>query len=141
MIFLASASDVANHLNVDLSAEMQMLSLEAKTHARRAVNVMRNKALDVLGHDGHGRKYGRHTASAPGEPPAPDMGNLRRKWRQYVLAQTNSKGAEITCRLKSEVAYATRLEKGSTRVKPRPFTDRIIEESLPEINALYDNLR
>lgn len=140
MISLASASDVANYLNVELSAETQMLTLEARTHARRAVNVMRNKALDVLGQDGHGRKYGRHTASAPGEPPAPDTGNLRRRWRQYVLAQTNSRGSEITCRLKSDVEYATRLEKGSGRVKPRPFTDRIIEEALPEINALYDSL-
>lgn len=140
MILLASANDVADYLNIELAAETQMLTLEAQAYARRAVNVMRNKTLDVLGHDGHGRKYGQHTASAPGEPPAPDTGNLRRRWRQYVLSQTNSKGAEITCRLKSDVKYAAKLEKGSTRIKPRPFTDKIIEEALPEINALYDRL-
>lgn len=138
---MASAKEVADALEIDMDNEVRMLTLEAQSKARRAVNVMRNSALDVLGQDGHGRRYGRHTASTPGEPPAPDTGNLRRNWRQYVLAQTHSKGANITCRLKSDVPYAPLLEKGTSRMKPRPFKERIIDKSMPEINTIYDGLR
>lgn len=84
---LASAGEVAADLEVAVNDEVKLLNRQAQSRARRAVNIMRNSAFDVLGQDGHGRRYGKHTASAPGEAPAPDTGNLRRNWRQYVLAK------------------------------------------------------
>lgn len=137
---LASAGEVAADLEVAVNDEVKLLNRQAQSRARRAVNIMRNSAFDVLGQDGHGRRYGKHTASAPGEAPAPDTGNLRRNWRQYVLAKTVLDGVEITCRLKSDEPYAPLLEEGASRMRPRPFRQRIIDKSMPDIDAIYGKM-
>lgn len=137
---MSSASDEASRLEIEVNAEVRLLTTRAQSNARRAVNIMRNNALEVLGHDGHGRKYGRHTASAPGQPPAPDKGNLRRNWRQYVLARGAVSGMTITCRLKSDTKYAEYLEHGTSRMAARPFKDKIVEASMPEIDRIFDDL-
>lgn len=137
---LASAGEVAADLEVAVNDEVKLLNRQAQSRARRAVNIMRNSAFDVLGKDGHGRRYGKHTASAPGEAPAPDTGNLRRNWRQYVLAKTVLDGVEITCRLKSDEPYAPLLEEGTSHMRPRPFRQRIIDKSMPDIDAIYGKM-
>lgn len=137
---LASAGEVAADLEVAVNDEVKLLNRQAQSRARRAVNIMRNSAFDVLGQDGHGRRYGKHTASAPGEAPAPDTGSLRRNWRQYVLAKTVLDGVEITCRLKSDEPYAPLLEKGTSHMRPRPFRQRIIDKSMPDIDAIYGKM-
>lgn len=140
---LASPRDEAYRLEVEIADMVKELNHEAQSRAVRAVNVMRNSALDVLAQDGHGRKYKRgakgwHTASAPGETPAPDTGNLRRNWRQYVLGRPWAKGVQITCRLKSDMPYASLLEEGTGRIAPRPFRQKIIDASMLEIETIYD---
>lgn len=137
---LASAGEAAADLEVAVNDEVKLLSRQAQSRARRAVNIMRNSAFDILGQDGHGRRYGKHTASAPGEAPAPDTGNLRRNWRQYVFAKSQLHGMEITCRIKSDEPYAPLLEEGTTRMKPRPFRQRIIDKSMPDIDDIYGKL-
>lgn len=113
---------------------------EARSRATRAVNILQNKAFEVLGKDGHGRQYGRHRASAPGEPPAPDSGNLRRNWRKEVLAEQHLNGIRITCRIKSDMPYSEYLEKGHGRTAPRPYKERIRQSAKPGIDALYSGL-
>ena len=60
-----------------------------------------------------GKKYGRHTASAPGESPANDLGNLARNIR--VLRDNG------VVWVMSGAKYSAALEFGTETIKPRPF--------------------
>lgn len=141
---MSSPKEVADALAVEIVDEVKALNQKARSWARRAVNIMRNHELEVLGKDGSGRVYKRgnvrHTASAPGQPPAPDTGNLRRNWRQYVLTEPHLNGVKITCRLKSDTRYAEYLEHGTRHMAARPYEEKVKDESMPEIDALYDGL-
>ena len=130
----------AEYIRVEVQQIVGEINHEARSRATRAVNILQNKAFEVLGKDGHGRRYGRHTASAPGESPAPDSGNLRRNWRKTVLAERHLHGIRITCRIKSDMPYSEYLDKGTRRMAPRPYKERIRESARPEIDALYSNL-
>ena len=130
----------AAYLEVEIRQIVGEINHEARSRATRAVNVLQNKAFEVLGQDGHGRMYGNHRASAPGEPPAPKSGNLRRNWRKMVLAEANLNGVQITCRIKSDMPYSEYLERGHGRTAPRPYKERIRSSAQPEIDAIYSGL-
>ena len=130
----------AAHIQTEVDEIVSQLNHEARSRATRAVNVLQNKAFEVLGKDGHGRQYGPHRASAPGKPPAPDSGNLRRNWRKQILGEENSKGVRITCRIKSDMPYAEYLEKGHGRTAARPYKERVRSSARPEIDMIYSNL-
>lgn len=81
-------------------------------------------AKDLMSGPRHGRIYGTHQASAPGEPPAVDTGNLK-----------NSIGVELVAKAKAIVfaaaEYASSLEFGTRRIAPRPFMRPAVEKILP----------
>ena len=132
----------AKYLRVEVNAIVQEMNQNAQSRARRGVNLLRNAALEVLGQDGSGRRYGRHIASAPGQPPAPDKGNLRRNWRQAVIGYPNGKGLGITIKMQitSDVKYAMFLEKGTRKMAARPFKERIKTKARPPIEALFASI-
>lgn len=76
---------------------------------------------DVLNREGTGKQYGKHTASAPGEPPARDLGNL--------VANTNADtdlredGTDLVGSVVANSAYALPLHEGTERIAARPFMD------------------
>ena len=128
----------AADLEVAVKEIVQGINAAAISRADRGLNIMRNAALIVLGQDGSGRTYRNgHVASAPGQPPAPDKGNLRRNWqrRRYITGKVR-----ITLEIKSRMFYAGFLEHGTRRMAARPYHDRIKQKALPEIQALYSNL-
>ena len=127
----------ATDLEVAVRKIVQDINAAAISRADRSLNIMRNAALEVLGQDGSGRRYGKHVASAPGQPPAPDKGNLRRNWQQRKYISGN---VRIVLELKSRTFYAGFLEHGTKKMSARPFHDRIKQKALPEIKALYSNL-
>ena len=166
-----TAEERARYLKVEVDEEVKKLSAQVQSRARRAVNILRNSALEVLSGERHGRVYkllGTHgkranattkalrgayghklkggqlyQASAPGEPPAVRKGNLRRNWRKYVLgggSTASGVGMRIICRIKSDMPYSDLLDEGRERIKPRPYKDKVREMSMPQIDALYDNL-
>jgi HK97 gp10 family phage protein len=64
-----------------------------------------------------GRTYGKHTASAPGEPPASDTGNLV---SSITVEEINDGQVNVICR----APYAAVLELGTddgTTIEERPF--------------------
>lgn len=123
----------------DMVAEINQAAL---SRATRGLNIMRNTTLEVLGHDGSGRRYGRHVASSPGSPPAPDTGNLRRNWQGQVVAGASGvgNGVRIVMRLKSKVPYQIFLEKGTRKMAPRPHVKRIEDKARPQVAALFANI-
>lgn len=143
---MSSVDRVVRDLEIEVNDEVQRINTQARSRAFRAVNTMQNATYDVLGKDGTGRTYKRgekgvHTASVPGEAPAPDTGNLRRNWRKFVFSQSTGKGVRIVCRIKSDMPYASALESGTARMKARPFRQRIIDQAKPEIVHIFEEVR
>lgn len=102
-----------------------------------ASHILKNSSMEVLGHEGGGKVYrkpagGRYTASAPGSPPARRTGALMGSWRPVVVGEYNPA-------LEGGTPYAGYMEYGTPggMIAPRPFVDKIVEMSEPEINAIY----
>lgn len=68
------------------------------------------------------RSLGFHKASAPGDPPAVDTGNLRRSWQVgFGGARPTTVGTKRVIRAGSSVKYARRLEYGGGAIAARPY--------------------
>ena len=132
-----SGAEEGKYLEVKLNRVMAEVNRHALRRAHLSVEELDNAAQDVLGQDGSGRVYGKHRASAPGEAPAPNSGNLRTKWRKYIIGAPTTKGMRVTIRIKSDMPYAGILEKGSANMAPRPYKQRIIDAATPEIQKIY----
>lgn len=133
-------AEMARYVNVEVDRIVQTLNVKAQSRARTAVNELRNSAITTLSKDGTGRRYGKHIASSPGQTPAPDTGNLRMRWCQFIFAEPNLNGVKIIVRIKSDVGYSQFLEKGTRKMAARPFKQKIKNDAMPKISALYASL-
>lgn len=124
----------------------QVTNINRKVVSRgvRAVNAIRNAELEVLKGQRSGKVYRKpyskatYTASAPGEPPARRTGNLRMHWNGQVKSENSSSGGvAIIAELESQESYAGCLENGTSKMADRPFSDKIKEEAMPEIQRIY----
>ena len=74
---------------------------------------------------GKGRVYVRynpyrvHIASAPGDPPATDLGRLTNSYKVLSIRQNKTTGI-VEIEVGSHLKYATYLEFGTRRMAPRP---------------------
>ena len=134
-------AEAARQLVIEVRGIVFEINQKALSRGIRGLNIMRNVALEVLGHDGSGRQYKRHVASAPGQPPAPDTGNLRRNWHQQLLTGGSvGNGVRIIMRMKSKMFYQKFLEFGTRKMAPRPHVERIKTKARPQVAALFSNL-
>jgi HK97 gp10 family phage protein len=82
-----------------------------------ANNVAKEMKKSILTGSKSGRQYfikgRRHQSSAPGQPPANSTGQLVRS----IKVKTTNNGQEVTI----DAEYATFLEYGTSRMRPRPF--------------------
>lgn len=88
----------------------------AKELKRRGIRVQR-EAVKSLHQSGTGRQYGRHRASAPGQPPATDTGRLAASIREELRRDAQGLVEVIG----TNVSYAAYLERGTRNIAPRPF--------------------
>jgi HK97 gp10 family phage protein len=81
-----------------------------------------------------GRQYSRgrkvHTASAPGQPPASDTGRLV----QSIRVQPDRMNLRVVIQIGA--AYARLLERGTKRMRPRPF----VQVAADNIRARADGI-
>ena len=77
----------------------------------------------------HGRRYGYHVASAPGEAPAIDTGELAASVRELGSAASP---LEVWVEYGSDVPQAAFTELGTSRMAPRPWLRRISNEKRGE---------
>lgn len=76
-----------------------------------------------------GRMYGTHRASAPGESPAVDSGNLKG-------SITTIMASSLEAKIATPVGYAKYLEDGTSRMAARPLWERTATESLPTLEKM-----
>lgn len=88
---------------------------------------------------GHGRTYkvsksgALHQASAPGEPPAPDIGNLKNS-----IEATQQR--RLLWWVHDGVEYGLYLELGTSRMAPRPFMVPAVEKIRPQFYKRWAEL-
>jgi HK97 gp10 family phage protein len=108
---------------------LQAVQQAASRGVLKACHLLRNEALDlILREPKTGRQYGRHTASAPGEAPASDTGRLVQSIR------VEHKGLQGSVIVGAD--YGLFLERGTSRMSPRPFMTRAAKNSIKKIEAI-----
>lgn len=100
----------------------------------RGVETIREEATSLMQNSPRsGRIYRRrgvtHKASGPGEPPAPDTGNLIRNIETSVDAQ------KLTGNVNFGTNYSRHLEYGTVNMAPRPFARPAVEHKKAAIQA------
>ena len=124
----------------------------------RTITALRSAELRVLYGQRNGRRYlvpdtGRtdkktgkrirgsgkyYTASAPGEPPARRTGNLRLRWSGDLKTEhTGQNEIKLTAILESDTKYAGFLENGTSKMLPRPFVQKILNEAEPDVEKIF----
>lgn len=152
-----NAGNAGSAIKLKVSEITADINHQTKSRGVRAVNAIRNAELEVLKGQRSGRKYRKpytgsktreerkktgykprmYTASAPGEPPARRSGNLRMHWNGSVKTRNTSGGMEVIAVLESGEKYAAALEKGTSKMAPRPFVEKVREKAMPEIRKIY----
>lgn len=92
------------------------------------------------GKDGKVHPWGHrppHQASAPGEAPAFDTGDLLRSIK--ILGERQE--TQITVTITANINYAIYLEKGTSKMLPRPFMEPTVTREMPAIETIiYDGI-
>ena len=100
------------------------------TGLQRGVEAVEAEATSlVLSTPKSGRWYGKHQASAPGEPFASDKGTL------LASATKSVDPAALTANLNYSGDHAAAMEYGTSRVAPRPYARPAIVNKRDEIIA------
>jgi HK97 gp10 family phage protein len=97
---------------------MQKLRTVARAGAEDCAKLIVKEMRRLIIEEGKtGRIYGSHQASAPGEPPANQSGELAKSISYKVVNGAN--GPEIT--ISVDAKYGGMLELGTRFMEPRPF--------------------
>lgn len=139
------ASSAGSAIRATVKEQVTNINRKVVSRGVRAVNAIRNAELEVLKGQRSGRVYRKpytkkatYTASAPGEPPARRTGNLRMHWNGQVKSENSSGGGvTVVAELESQEPYAGILENGTSKMAARPFTEKIKEKAMPEIQRIY----
>jgi len=103
-----------------------------------AAQEVRNEVLETLSGNRTGRTYKvpgtqvTYTASAPGEPPAVQTGQLRNS----VTAVVETEGKSVKGIVGTELMKGLWLEKGTRNMAPRPWLERSFESSLDRVKEI-----
>ena len=127
---------ISINLSTIASQAVAQIEAELPTRAMQAAHILKNSSMEVLGHEGGGRTYrkpsgGSYSASSPGQPPARRTGALMGSWRPMVFGAYNPG-------LEGGTPYAGYLQYGTSKMAARPFIEKILEMSEPEISAIYN---
>ena len=112
----------------------------AAKKAFAAANTIKNNWVRKLSGAGTGREYTipgtntTYTASAPGNPPAVQFGDLLQSPQLQVFEEGGNYGYSVGSHLK----YAPMLEAGTYKMKPRPSLKPAQKESMDEIKRIME---
>lgn len=134
------ALDAHNDAEVrQLQAKFKALSDNAKKKAMPRMNLavanIHSKIVQsIQGGSRSGREYKRgsitHQASAGGEPPKSDTGNLAGK---IFFGKATLEGNTFTGEIVARAKYAKMLEEGTRHIEPRPYMHPAFMDSKDDI--------
>lgn len=137
---------VTGPLDAELREIAEKIQHQMESRSVRASYELYNSSQLVLRGQRHGRVYRvpgtkrYYTASAPGEPPAVRTGAFRMSWQpksQRVFGVYFSR-IESDYRVgNGRYNLGDLLEDGTSRMAPRPYSDKIVQRAEKEINAIY----
>lgn len=115
-------------------------SKELTIAMNRAVSIVEAHVLKSLKQKGTGRVYPRkrqppHQASAAGQPPATDTGNLGNNISTNVKKRATD-GA-VVGQIIAATDYAAHLEFGTTQMAKRPFMSPALRQNRKRINSVF----
>lgn len=121
-------------VSFDSAAILEAARRAAMRAIVRGTESVRNEAISlILNAPKTGRVYQRrgveHQASAPGEPPASDIGRLVNSIR------TSYDVGELVGTVIASTAYAPHLEYGTQKIEPRPFMRPALASRRADIEA------
>jgi len=111
----------------------------AKERMGVAVNEVRNEVLLTLSGSRSGRIYKvpgtqrTYTASAPGQPPAQRLGELR----QSISTEVEGQGKKVIGSVGSNKKYAPMLEFGTKNMAARPWLRPTFEKKRKDIEEIF----
>ena len=118
-----SPGAAAGYLQIAVKHEVMRTKTKVKTRMPRAANQLRNAELRVLRGP---------SPSAPGGTPGVRTGNLRRNWTMFSSSEIFG--------IESGMGYAGYLEHGTRKMAARPFVDKIQQEAMPKIRAIFEEI-
>lgn len=136
-------SSLSSRVEIAVQAAVKEIRAQLPGRAYRASNELRTAELRVL----RGRRSGRvyrvpatrrsYRASAPGEVPAQRTGTFRLSW--HTAPSQDGTRARIESGMSAGGhVLGELLEKGTSRMAPRPYQDKIIEKALPAVKRIYE---
>ena len=105
----------------------------------RATQIVQKEAVDKISSGGRSgrqdlKKSGKiHTASAPGEYPKTDDGELIRS----IFTNIETKGSVVVGQIICDAAHGAPLEFGTMHMDPRPFMQPSLDSKSGEIFQIY----
>lgn len=146
-------SEAKVSVRIDYAGAERLSAASVNAGVRAALNEADRILVDLLSQPGQGETYdtyfftdsngtvrpGRkrkqaHRASAPGDPPAVDTGDLRRNRSQEVYSLGGSSAMGV---LSLNMEYAEALELGTEKIAPRPSIGRIPLENGAELKEAF----
>lgn len=122
-------------VTINLSALESIATAKAVKGIQRAAQQGEARVKVILSQPGSGRIYGKHRASAPGEPPAPDTGQLRAATQADT--QVREFGSDLVGRIVANKESAHALEVGTERIAPRPFFGPLATDHADELRQAF----
>jgi Bacteriophage protein of unknown function (DUF646). len=117
---------------------IRRIDTESARRAERASGELLTSLNTVLSGSRSGRVYKNHTASAPGEAPANQGGILRASFapRPKWNGMNGEAGVSSALPYANYLEDGTKRKDGGTKMAPRPYRDKIIEDAKPRIDAI-----
>lgn len=122
-------------VTINLAALERIAEEKAVKGIQRAALAGEAITKSNLSRPGTGRIYGKHQSSAPGEPPAPDQGELRRKTQADT--QVRREGPDLVARIVQNVDYAHALAVGTEKMAPRPSMQLLATDHADELRDTF----
>ena len=123
----------------NISGVMKKVDETASKRMLEAVNAVRNVTLETLSGSRSGRVYRvpgtkkTYQASAPGEAPAQQLGDLRKS----VTGGLEKEGRNIIGYVGTGLDYGPMLEYGTSKMAARPWLRISFEKSLTEVRHIF----
>ncbi len=137
-----SLSKVRARVTIKRNTEIfPALESEATKRMYAATARVQKEVVETLSGDRTGRRYRVpgtnrfYTASAPGEPPAVQLGDLRMDVQEKGV-RVFRKGQSTKGHVGSTLDKAVWLEKGTKHMAPRPWLQRSFDSSKEEVKEI-----